>query len=674
MIDWEVTAAGLRVSDRSAAVDITAPDWGEFYAGGTVPRPVDTTVSGQVSKLGFGTPHARVTSLSGNGSYGTLTDGPTELPQDRYLLDVDAPIEMAVRFDGPAILDTPEQSLEVSLCDHRTVTLGFRSQFRRPEATVTVPDDPTGLAHAVSYLHAGFETTGPEKSIPALRGHPPGIEYGETSIPEEVRAARAETGIEIVVPDSLEAVLVTAPLAYYLQARVVVETGATPTLRAPAVDLDIELNDTESAVESLLRRAFYLDCCCRRAGPELVGLPDPDQLGLDPVAVKRSSPAERLRSYLDLPVDNRELDLPEWHLSTSLSLEPESALTLPHLLDRLSLIHRPRTGPLESKELLKRSLTDFYRQSNAKSAVSVDVVKPEGGCGRSHAWIDDSIPIDVFNASARAFENSLSDLETEGELPFIVVQNDPEMSEESAEVARLYEEHAAKLPIDVTLTRELTCEELSAVFQRPSAFVHYIGHCDVDGLRCVDGNLAIESIPESNAQTFFLNACGSFHEGQALIERGSVAGGVTFSKVLNEQAVTVGTTFARLLLSGFSIDRAMQLARRQIMMGKNYAVVGDGTHVLGGRRDRHPGTIVADPTDEGRFTVSYDVLPNWTAGGWYYPDGMGTGRPRLLGTTTEHTVDREAFLEMVESSVAPIIYDGRFFWPEELAEKFRCSG
>ncbi|WP_336344103.1 CHAT domain-containing protein [Halalkalicoccus ordinarius] len=671
MIDWEVTTAGLRVSDRSAAVEISAPDWGEFYAGGTLPRPVDTTVSGQVSKLAFGTARATVTSLNDDESYGSLARGRTELSSDRYLLSIDTPIETAVRFDGPATLSAPDQSLEVTLDDRQTVTLGFRSQLRRPEATVTVPDDPAGLARAVSHLHAGFETTGPERSIPALRGHPPRIEYGETSIPERVRDATADTGIEIVVPDDHESVLVTAPLAYYLQAAVTVEPGATPTLRAPAVGLERELEDVEAAVESLLRRTFYLDCCCRRAGPLLAGLPDPSDLGLDPVALEHASPAERLHAYLEGCDDGVDDEVPDWHLSTSLSMEPETALALPYLLDRLSLIHRPRTRSLDGKELLKRSLTDFYRRPEARPAVSVDVVRPQSTPGRSHAWIDDTTPIDVFSPSTRAFENALAGLDTDGRLPFIVVGNDPEMAEECREVARIYEERTARLPIDVTVHHGLTREELSQVFQRRSAFVHYIGHCDVDGLRCTDGNLATESIPESNAQTFFLNACGSYYEGRSLIERGSVAGGVTFSKVLNEQAATVGTTFARLLLAGFSIDRAMQLARRQIMMGKNYAVVGDGTHVLGGRRDRHPGTVVADRTDEDRFAITYDVLPNWTAGSWYYPEGMGTDRPHLLGTTTESTLDRSSFLEMLESIDAPVVYDGQFFWPEELATQLR---
>lgn len=661
MIDWEVTTAGLRVSDRRAAVEIAAPDWGEFYSGGTLPRPVDTTVSGQVSKLGFGTPHASITSLTGDDTYRSIGNDRTELPPDVYLIDVPAPIETAVRFDGPATISAPERSLELSFVNRQSVTLGFSSPFRRPEFTIEIPETPAGLALAVSHLHAGFETTGPEKSLPALRGHPACIEYGdEINVPDRIADTTAETGIELRVPPSIEAVLTVAPLAYYLQARVSVEAGVTPTVSAAGLTHQLT-SDLPGAVASLLRRVFYLDCCCRGAGPSLTGLPDPRTLGLDPDAL--SDPVRRLAAYLEL--DEGELSLPEWHLATYLPPTAESARALPYALDRLSLIYPPETRPLDGKELLRRSLTDFYRRGERASA-SVDAVKPVLGSARSHAWLDETIPIDVFNARTEAFENGLAGLDTDGRLPFTVVQNDPDMDGEYAEIARIYEDHAADLPIDLTVHRQLSCRELAAVFERPSAFVHYVGHCDTDGLRCTDGNLSAETIEESNAQTFFLNACGSFYEGEALVERGSVAGGVTFSKVLNEQAATVGTTFARLLVYGFSIDRAMQLARRRIMMGKNYAVVGDGTHVLGGRRDRQPGTLTVEPAGE-EFSVGYDVLPNWTAGGWYVPEGIGNDTPHLHGTTTESHLDRAAFFDLLGSVDAPVVYDGQFFWPEELA-------
>lgn len=666
MIDWEVTTAGLRVSDTRTAVEIAAPDWGEFYSGGTVPRPVDTTISGQVSKLGFGTPRATVTSLSGDDTHTTIGDKRTTLPSDAYLLDVPAPIETAVRFDGSATISSPQRSLELSFADRQSVTLGFRSPFRRPESTITIPPTPEGLAYAVSHLHAGFETTSPAKSLPALRGHPSRIEYGtEISIPDRIEETTAETGIELRVPPTLEAVLTVSPLAYYLQARVSTEPGATPTITAPGLTHQLD-GDLPEAVASLLRRVFYLDCCCREAGPTLAGLPTPNVLGLatDPL----SDPVRRLTAYLEL--GGETLALPEWHLATYLPTEPDAARALPYALDRLSLIYPPETRPLDGKELLRRSLTDFYRGD--RGSASVDAIEPVLGPARSHAWLDETIPIDVFNARTEAFENGLTGLDTDGRLPFTVVQNDPEMDGEYAEVARIYEDHASDLPIDVTVHRRLSCRELASVFERESAFVHYVGHCDTDGLRCTDGNLSVDSVTESNAQTFFLNACGSFYEGESLVSRGSVAGGVTFSKVLNDQAATVGTTFARLLVYGFSIDRAMQLARRRIMMGKNYAVVGDGTHVLGGRRDRQLGTLSVEPNG-GTFSVGYDVLPNWTAGGWYFPEGFCDDRPHLHGTTTESDLDRTAFLDLLESTDAPIVYDGQFFWPEELVSSLRSQ-
>lgn len=666
MIDWEVTTAGLRVSDRRAAVEIAAPDWGEFYSGGTLPRPVDTTVSGQVSKLGFGAQHATVTSLT-DTTHTCIGAEQTELPPDTYLLDVPAPIETAVRFDGPATVRAPERSLELSFGGRQSVILGFRSPIREPESTIEVPPTPAGVARAISHLHAGFETTGPEKSLPALRGHPSRIAYGDTvAIPGRIASETTETGIELRVPDDLASVLTVAPLAYYLQAAVSIAPIGTPTITAPGLTHRLE-GDLPSAVASVLRRAFYLDCCCREMGPSLAGLPTPSALGLDPDRL--SDPIRRLAAYLEL--DEESLSLPEWHLATYLPPTAEGARALPYALDRMSLVQPPETRPLDEKELLRRSLTDFYRQGDRPSA-SVDVVTPVLGAARSHAWLDETTPIDVFNARIEAFENGLSGLDTDGRLPFIVVQNDPGMESEYAEVARIYKDHASDLPIDVSVHNQLTCSELSSVFERPSAFVHYVGHCDVDGLRCTDGNLSVGDLEESNAQTFFLNACGSFYEGKALVERGSVAGGVTFSKVLNEQAATVGTTFARLLVYGFSIDRAMQLARRRIMMGKNYAVVGDGTHVLGGRRDRHPGTLTIEPVEAG-FSVGYDVLPNWTAGGWYVPQGIGNDVPHLHGTTTESVLDRSDVLDMLGSVDAPIVYDGQFYWPEELASNLRSQ-
>lgn len=670
MIDWEETRSGLRVSDRRAGtLEISAPDWERRQVPARLPRPVDVAVSGQASRLGIEGPLSGVVRL--DGATAAHADG-VDLPTGRYLADVDAPIATAIRFDGPATIHA-DDALELSFADRRPVTLGFRGSLRRPRATLELPPTPTGFATALSHLHAAHGTSGPDRSLPWVRAHPPRLEYAdECHVPERVREDTFETGIELRVPDDLTSVLVVAPLAYYLQASVEVTDRDAATLVAPAVDVERHLGklpSLEERVASVLQRAFYLDCLVRRTEPVHADyVPD-----LDRGRLAEASPAERLRAYLSIPED--DLSLPDWHLASYVPPTPDAARALPYLLDRLSLIYRPRTRPLDRKELLKRSLTDFYRlPAHTRPIRSADVVSAELGDARSHAWLDDSTPIDVFDASTTAFEHGLSrsGIGEDGRLSFVVVRNDREMDDEHAEVARIYEERAAGLPIDVTAYKGLSCAELATLFGEPHAFVHYIGHCDVDGLRCTDGSLSAESLSESAVRTFFLNACGTYHEGRTLVDRGSVAGGVTFSKVLNEQATTVGTTFARLLLLGFSIDRAMQLARRRIMMGKNYAVVGDGTYVLAERAEWNPATLEVEPADDG-YALSYDVQPLRSVGGVYRSAFPNADRPRLVGTPTTTVVAREVLYDYLKELSIPIVYDGQFFWPRELRSHLDCD-
>jgi len=197
-------------------------------------------------------------------------------------------------------------------------------------------------------------------------------------------------------------------------------------------------------------------------------------------------------------------------------------------------------------------------------------------------------------------------------------------------------------------------------------FVHYIGHCETHGLRCPDGYLSASSLSECNAETFFLNACGSFHQGRELVERGSVAGAVTFSGVLNDHAVKVGSTFARLLVHGFSMERAVRLARRRIMMGKDYAVVGDGTHVLTQSSNRLPATVTLQETDAGGFLLTYDQFSAGNLGAFYRPYIEGNEYSYLCGNESEFALDREATRSFLRRAEMPVIYDGDLYWSGEL--------
>ncbi|MFC7079802.1 hypothetical protein [Halorussus caseinilyticus] len=300
---------------------------------------------------------------------------------------------------------------------------------------------------------------------------------------------------------------------------------------------------------------------------------------------------------------------------------------------------------------------------------SVDRRDPVLYEGQVNGWLADGVPIDVFKAVPEAYENRFKYLnQGGGDIDVTVILNDDEMSDEHETVAEIYKERAEHLPIDVTVHEHLAKAELADVFESPHDFVHYIGHCEKDGLRCRDGNLAVADIEESNVQTFFLNACGSYYEGRDLVQKGSVAGAVTFTKVLNKQAAKVGVAFSQLLINGYDIAHAIQLARRRIMMGKDYAVVGDGGHQLTQCDNRYP-TIATLEERGDQYEVEYRTLSMPNIGGVFQVYRDGEEKPRLHGTESAFTLDQSELLEFLERAKSPFVYDGDLFWSEELSDR-----
>ena len=699
MITWEETETGLRVYDRTKTeVSIDAEDWENADASHDVERPVDATFSGYTSE--FRLPAALVRAFGLGSGTEFQHGGDTEtlhLPDDEYLLDVSLNIKTYVQFSGSATLWKSDDfnELYVEFPEPTLVTFGFRSHHEEPLDTLTVPPTPTGVATAVTHLSSSHKVATPDRSYPNLRGHPPRVELGDrTEIPDHVREGRFETGIEVVVPDDFAFVYVAAPLAYYLQAELTVADRRTPVLRAPETGVHRELSpfpEFQHEVAGLLRRVFFLDCLVRNAGEYSWDLTEMSLLGeldFDAEATYEASPAERLATYLDVSYERIDDDLPEWHLSMYVDPVEDNATMLPYFLDSLSLVYLPESTDLEKNELLNRSIDDFYRgepnptaQAPPKAATggtvrgspgpveSVDRRDPTLYQGRVHGWAADGVPIDVFKVVPEAYENRLKYLDqTGGDIDVTVILNDDDMSNEHEEAAQIYRDRGKELPIDVTVHQHLRKDELADVLESHHDFVHYIGHCEEDGLRCSDGHLPVSTIQECNVQTFFLNACGSYYEGRTLVEKGSVAGAVTFTKVLNKQAVKVGVAFAQLLIHGFSIQRAMQFARRRIMMGKDYAVVGDGTHILTQSDNRWPSFGKIEKVRE-EFEITYlQMSVNDTGGSYqvYLPD---SNKYHLHGAESTFSLDRSELRAFLGRAKAPFIYDGDLYWSNELAVK-----
>ena len=676
VIQWDATDAGVRAVDTLGNdVLVRAPDWRPVDTEEDSDGATDTSTAGVTTQLSIPTSSVRVsrpadeTTLSlGPGQRERLSAGP-------HVANISADVDVEVRFDGPATVHQQNGGATVAFDCPTPVVLGFRSCAEKPMGTVTVPRTLDGVATAITAASAAHRTTKPDRTRWSLRRHPPQFAFGDNvDVPEQIAECVPDTGVELVVPESLPALFLTAPVAFLLGADVRVEAGADPRLRAPEAGVDYAFGRLVEDAPATLARVFWLECLARSGGPRgRPNLAEHDLLtdvGIDHETAYESSVAERLRMYLDAPFERVADEFPEWHLSMHVDPAFDSVSALPFMLDSLAFVYPAETETLESEELMERSLDDFFRSPGAPIA-TVEMVKPKLREGRAHGWLAEGTPIDVFKTLPEAYDNHLQYLDSPAndELSVAVVLNDRDMAGEHDAVADVYTERSDDLPMSVTFHENLTCDELADVFVEHHDFVHYIGHCEVSGLRCADGNLSLSDLPESNVETFFLNACGSYHEGLDLVKRGSVAGAVTLRRVLDEQAATVGTAFARLLVHGFPIETALRLARRRIMMGKDYAVVGDGMQSLSHTGDSRADVAYVTSLDSGRYRVRYEQLAPEDHGNAYRLECANDGRPRLCGNDAEFTARPAELREFLDGNDLPVIVDGEFQWSDEVVDR-----
>ncbi|MDS0299130.1 hypothetical protein NDI76_10275 [Halogeometricum sp. S1BR25-6] len=685
MVKVKATDAGVQaVGPGTASAVVAAEGWAASDPQHDLPRAAVDAAGGEATALRLPPGLLRLQRVDSGAEQEPTApaEGTVQLPDAPHLLRVEGAAVVFVRFDGAATLTDAGGAPVLSFSERRAVTVGVGDRSERPE-TVTVPRSPEGVATALSAMPAGHLTATPDRSLPEMRAPPPRIEYGdEQSIPDSVDARRPEPSVVLELPPSLDYLVPAASLVHYLGAdvRIADDEDAWPTLRTANLEREFDPNPGyQSEVARILRRAFLLDCLVRGAGPNGRDVAETDllsEVNLDAESLYRADAGTRLKAYLDAPFEEISNRLPDWHLSMYVSSTYDRVRTLPYLLPNVPNVFLPEANPLGTDERLSRSLDDFYRaggpdDAERQRAQSGDVpevnpVKPVLGAGRVHGWLAEGVPIDVFKSVPEAYEHRSRYPEDPQSLSVVAVLNDKRMIDEYNDAAEIYESGPAGLDIEVEVKERTTRAELTEVFESAHDLVHYIGHCDESGLRCVDGNLAIENIEESNVETFFLNACGSYYEGLELVEKGSVAGAVTFDKVLDGHAARVGTTFVRLLINGFSLERALALARRRIIMGKDYSVVGDGTHVLTEPGIPAPAVATVGENDDGTYRLKYDTNSPRVAGDIYAPPFPETERSHLLGTSHRTDLAASDLLDFLDRTDIPVIYDGDIHWSGDL--------
>lgn len=686
MIEVGVSGHGLDAVDVGKnEVRVATSGWTPTDNGPPMDRRVDAVRSGNTAGLTF--PEAAVSIDRPDDREWTTfdaRDGPTDL-EGAFVLKVELPVIVFVAAEGPARLAQSETdgTITLAFATRTTVTVGFYSRVRKPRETVTVERSAAGVRTAIRWLAAGITTETPDKSFPGMRAHPPAFEFGRwTRVPPAVRRETVRSEITIALPDSLDALLVTAPLSYYLQADVRPAAADGVRLEAPTLDGALHLGRSaplERDVAALLQRVFFLDCLARNAGPYGVGLREFDllaELGLDAGTLYDQPTAERLASYLRADYSAVADRLPNWHLSVVVEPALRSVRALPYLLDRLSLLQLPDPRGVSRATLVSESVDASFASGSRlwNSTPTYELVRNRTRLGQLQGWLAAGTPADAFRATVSAFENQ-SRYHERGTGPrrVVVVINDAAMLEEREAVEAIYRSRSEELSIDVSVVESLARDELADLLRSSVDFLHFIGHCDESGLRCRDGSLSTSTLDATDVQTFFLNACGSFKEGLELVRRGSVAGAVTLANVLNPEASRVGMTFARLVMHGYSVSQALSFAGRQSITNKFYSVVGDGTHRLAQGEDTYPVELTASRVSPTEFELQFGFPQLNSPGGVAKPRLPPDSDFVLRGRRSSVVLERTAFVDFLASVSSPVVYENEFFWTTELADRLTAT-
>jgi hypothetical protein len=630
--------------------------------------PIDTATSVTVSRLS-------ITQLSSTfvwTSEGEIFEelhqqNEISVPEGVYDIEFDGPLKMYIRLRGPCHIETSSMFDEVNFKEPTEVTIGARSHHSQPAGTITTTENPQDIMQAVSALSSALKTTSPERSFPTLRGHPPAIELSDNlTIPEHLNTS--ETGIQIELPKTHEAVYTASPLAYYLGADVV--PGRRPQI---VTDQGFEYHlgpDFEDAVERALRQTFFLDCLVRTEGRYQVNLHERKQvaanLEIDLGELYDQSPAERLSSYLGVNFDSISDQIPKWKLTAHVTPDAGNVETLPFLIDDLAIIRTPEKThnkkPVSGEDNNNHSAPDeFVRSASASTNTGPSLVQPATTETLEQSWVGENAPVGANKVVPEAFKNRINTEPTDGNINITVICNDENMLAEHEDVQDIYD--SCDFPSSITVHENLTTDRLKLVLESEIDFLHYIGHIEPGGFRCPDGLLDAGELQSVGLSSFFLNACQSYEQGRALIKRGAIAGVVTLDDIINSGAIRVGTAMARLLNSGFPFGGALDIASEESIIGSQYLVVGDATTEVTQCKGGIPVLLnISSRDDEYDITLQSYPTRSHKMGSMVHPQYTESNECFLVSGEFKYSCDARHLQKALSNISEPVRYEGNLMW------------
>lgn len=679
LVDVRNEESHLTATDVSGnALRVDARGWVSTDTGPSLTARADEVVSGRVTELQFETEQVAYRTFDGSTErilepfdVDPLQLGPMHhlqtsvdlaLPDAAHLLQADGAFRIQVRTDDEFTLSWRPADQHVTLTFPRPtpVTLGFRSAVEYPRATMTVEPTPTGVATAMSHFAASHRTVEPELSFPTMRGHPPAVEFGSTTtIPDAVREQTPTTGIEIVVPPSMDALLPVAPLAYYTAARVSV-ADTDPEIRVPAADFTHQLADPPTLqyqAARLLRRVVTLDGVVRTAGPWGSDLDESTALARSPVALEVEElydrPLhERLVAYLNCEFEPIEAEMPPWRHWVQVPNETETLRSLPTVLSDMAAIFMP--GAAEAA---------IAETTGANRVADWELVTGRLTSGDGDPWTTG------YTSTRDAYRHRLADTSqgTDTETVTVVV-TDSEAGGVGDWLTDQYQRRLGEQGV-VESRRVTTAAALADLLAQPTDMLHLVGECTSDGLACPDGPLELAQLATNEVNQFILDTTTATDRTDAvavaerLVERGSIAGVVSRCErrprdlngaTASHPAFTVGG----LIQHGFAIETARRVTR-EVHDRAELAVIGDGSHRL--LPAGFPTFLLSlETTEDGQLEVVGRSLA--VAAGAAI--GNVATDVALSGNELVQDFDASSFRRNVVGDEL-VIYDGDLYWPED---------
>jgi hypothetical protein len=602
-----------------------------------------------------------------------------ELPEREYLIELNGPIKVYFRVTSALTIASSTDRMVLDFGTMTRVQIGARSYHEQPGTTITTTKEPSDVMKAISTFGSALKTTSCERSLPSLRGHPPQIELGdELQIPNGLSVPAS--GVRIEVPPKLRTIYPMSSLAYYLGANVV--PGPRPRLLTDSgycLDFRRSSGKFESEVERVLKQVFFFDCITRTEGYYQVELYErqaiEEHLDLTFDELYGKSLAEQLEAYLEVPYKSIQDHLPAWPLTTFVTEEFQNMESLPFLVNNLSLIRTVENKRDHATTLeLPNSVNGFMRSTEtthrgeSNNGLNSYISTPNTD-SLERAWLGTGNPIGANKIIKSAFENKLSRRGSTEGIKITVVCNEPEMSSEYDDGDSLYGERD-ELDFNIEVHRNLTVDELHAVFATETDFLHYIGHVTNDKFVCRDGGLDVRNIGDVAVDTFLLNGCRSYEQGKRLIDAGSIGGVVTYSHIGNKSATRIGRLIARLLNRGFSLRSALTLAQEQQIVRNQYVIVGDGSVEIAQSENGTPMVCQIIPDQKKNlYDVKLTTFPTIEQGiGSFYWPYINEIQTYFLtsGELPSFTLSKNSLTQFLRLEQIPVLFKNELRWSTEI--------